>query len=366
MKILDISHHQEAKIQIDWSKIKDFVLMKATQGNAYLDHEFSENKGEARKIGEYLGSYHFAGKGFLDGNNKLYYVAQDPKEEADWYLKNADFKNGEMLILDWEIQHSDPVAWCKTFRQRVIDKTGVEPWVYLNESTFLKYAWPLDWKYWIAKYGTNNGEMQTRPQGNWKIWQYTSRGSVKGIEGNVDLSFTELTIEELRGKQPEENPNIKIENQLDKKWAKWYLGKVKTSGFNLFGCHLFCWAYIYSVKMGRQILPSEVDKIFMDNGVYDGDMIISEKAAQVLGLDYFGREYNIEKAPDWSPTIKEVDFSIKGGKQQHFVVRINDGTGKYILDPYEGVKRKINFYESKVGAPNWETRNFSYRLVKIK
>ena len=50
MKILDISHHQEAKIQIDWSKIKDPVLMKATQGNAYLDHEFIDNKNEARKI----------------------------------------------------------------------------------------------------------------------------------------------------------------------------------------------------------------------------------------------------------------------------------------------------------------------------
>ncbi len=158
---------------------------------------------------------------------------------------------------------------------------------------------------------------------------------------------------------------IKIENQLDKKWSKYYLGKVKTSSFNLFACHLFCWTYMYSVKMGKQISPAVVDKMFMDKGGYSGDMIISEKASEILGLKYFGREYNINKPPAWSPSIKEVDFSIKGGKQQHFVIRINDKTGKYILDPYQGVKRAINYYEKKVGAPNWETKHFSYRLAKV-
>jgi len=113
-----------------------------------------------------------------------------------------------------------------------------------------------------------------------------------------------------------------------------------------------------------QIKPSEVDMIFTNKGAYNGDLINSEKAAKVLGLKYFGKEKNINKPPSWSPSIKEVDFSIIGGKQQHFVVRINDETGKYILDPYGGLKRPINYYEKKVKAPNWETGNFSYRLFK--
>lgn len=158
---------------------------------------------------------------------------------------------------------------------------------------------------------------------------------------------------------------MNIENQLDKKWARWYLGKVKTSGFNAYGCHLFCWTYMYSVKMGKQISPSEVDKIFIDKGVYYGDMIDSVKAAKALGLQYFGKETDINKPPAWNPSIKEVDFSIKGGKQQHFVIRdVVDGK-KVIKDPYGGVVRAINYYEKKVGAPNWETKHFSYRLVKI-
>lgn len=157
---------------------------------------------------------------------------------------------------------------------------------------------------------------------------------------------------------------MNIENQLDKKWARWYLGKVKTSGFNAFGCHLFCWAYLYSVKLGRKVLPSEVDTIFVKKGVYSGDLIDSTKAAKALGMQYLGKEKNISKPPTWFPTIKEVDFSIKGGKQQHFVVRTRIGGKNVILDPYGGVQRAINYYEKKTGAPNWENGHFSYRLIK--
>jgi len=158
---------------------------------------------------------------------------------------------------------------------------------------------------------------------------------------------------------------IKIENQLDKKWKKYYLGKVKTSSFNNFGCYLFCWTYLYSIMSKKQVSPVFVDKIFMDEGVYNGDMINSYKAANVLGIRYLGKELNIDKPPKYSPTIKEVDFSIKGGKQQHFVVRIEDKTGKYILDPYGGVKREINYYEKKTKNLNWSKSGFSYRLIKI-
>lgn len=159
---------------------------------------------------------------------------------------------------------------------------------------------------------------------------------------------------------------IQIENQLDPKWARYYIGNVKTSSFANFACFLFSLTYVYSVKMGRQVSPFEVDQIFVKKGVYNGDMINSEKAAKALGLQYFGKETDINKAPDFFPSIKEVDFSIKFGKQQHFVVRTKNSSGKnVILDPYGGVERPINFYEKKVNAPNWESGNFSYRKFKI-
>lgn len=162
-----------------------------------------------------------------------------------------------------------------------------------------------------------------------------------------------------------EKPAIYIENQLDPKFSRWYIGKVKTSKFKDFGCFLFCWSYLYSVKMGKQISPTVVDGIFVKNGVYNGDLIDSVKAAKALGMQYVGKEKNINNPPNWHPTIKEVDFSIKGGAQQHFVVRTQKDGKNVILDPYGGVERKINYYEELTKAPNWENGHFSYRAIKL-
>lgn len=159
--------------------------------------------------------------------------------------------------------------------------------------------------------------------------------------------------------------NNMIDNQLDVRWKKYYLGKVKTSGFNSYGCHLFCWTYVYGKKLGRYVSPAEVDVIFIREGVYNGDMIDSVKAAKALGLLWLGREYDIKKAPDWFPTIKEVDFSIAGGKQQHFIVREKINGKKVILDPYGGVERPLNYYEKKTNNLDWKKGGFSYRLVKM-
>jgi len=167
------------------------------------------------------------------------------------------------------------------------------------------------------------------------------------------------------GQELPDDKNIKIENQLDPKWKSYYLGKVKTSRWNDYGCYLFCWTYMYSVKKGRSISPIEVDKKFMDDGVYDGDLIINSKAAKCLGLKYYGREYDINKAPNWMPNVKEVDFSIKYGKQQHFVIRESINGRNVVLDPYGGVQRAINYYEVKSNDPKWKTKYFSYRKIKI-
>ena len=163
---------------------------------------------------------------------------------------------------------------------------------------------------------------------------------------------------------------MQIENQLSNRWVKCYIGKVKTSSFANFGCYLFCWTYIYSLKLGKQISPLAVDKMFVDNGVYDGDQIINEKAAAVLGLKYLGHCEDINNPPKWSPSVKRVDYSARQGKQYHFVVRTVVDGNNVILDPIDGVQRDINYYEKKVkidtGKPSaWGDGGFSYRLIKI-
>jgi GH25 family lysozyme M1 (1,4-beta-N-acetylmuramidase) len=43
---------------------------------------------------------------------------------------------------------------------------------------------------WIARYNSNNGKATTKPStANVAIWQYSSRGKVAGVSGNVDVNI---------------------------------------------------------------------------------------------------------------------------------------------------------------------------------
>jgi hypothetical protein len=82
-------------------------------------------------------------------------------------------------------------------------------------------------------------------------------------------------------------------------------------------------------------------------------------------LQYLGFEKDINKAPNWHPSVKRVDYSAAPGKQYHFVVREAVNGKRVILDPVGGVQRDINYYERKVGDSSWVKGAFEYRNIKI-
>lgn len=76
----------------------------------------------------------------------------------------------------------------------VIKGSGYEFGVYTGQSFYNTYIKPyggVDYPLWIARYGTNSGKLETKyePEITRMLgWQYTSRGSVNGISGNVDMN----------------------------------------------------------------------------------------------------------------------------------------------------------------------------------
>ncbi len=78
---------------------------------------------------------------------------------------------------------------------------------------------------WMADYGANTGDVPARMailpagwrpgddgtgqfKGNWSIWQFTSRGSVDGFRGNVDLNLMRNDVfEDLWGAEPDPDPD---------------------------------------------------------------------------------------------------------------------------------------------------------------
>lgn len=76
----------------------------------------------------------------------------------------------------------------------IIRGAGLEFGVYTGQyfyNTYIKPYGTLDYPLWIARYGKNTGEMdeQYSPEVGGMIgWQYTSKGTVAGISGNVDMN----------------------------------------------------------------------------------------------------------------------------------------------------------------------------------
>lgn len=58
---LDISHHQDLALDLARCKREDidFIFLKATEGNSFVDDEFAANLAEARRAGLLVAAYHY-------------------------------------------------------------------------------------------------------------------------------------------------------------------------------------------------------------------------------------------------------------------------------------------------------------------
>lgn len=182
IKALDVSVWQGT---INWQAVKDagyqIAIIKVSGSDAgdYVDSRCGYNYNEARRVGMAVGTYHFAG-------------GTDPIHEADYFINvTHPLDENQVLILDWEVQHPDPVGWCGRFVQRVKDVTGIWPMIYFNGSTANSYNWNANPSVancgkWIAWYG-RDPEADLPVNLPYIMHQYSSTGRIPGISGNVDL-----------------------------------------------------------------------------------------------------------------------------------------------------------------------------------
>lgn len=189
---IDISNWQRG---IDLSKVPcDFVIAKATEGIGYVDKSCDGFIQQALKSGKKIGFYHFARP---TANN-------DPIREADYFYNNCKGYFGKGIpILDWEAENRHNVAWAKKWLDRVYQRSGVKPAIYMSESVVNSYDWSsvanADYGLWVAKYRDNNPDYNynmanagSRPRVKWWkfycMWQWTSSGRLNGYNGNLDCN----------------------------------------------------------------------------------------------------------------------------------------------------------------------------------
>ena len=191
MNGIDIASYQGG---IDLTKVPgDFVIIKATQGTGYVNPYCNAQYASAKKAGKLVGLYHYAG-----GSGAV--------AEADYFVRNIENYIGEaVLVLDWEaVQNSaynkNMVAYCKTWLDRVYEKTGVRPLIYMSQSVTNSFDWSSvakNYGLWVARYANNaeTGYKDTSAYGKVGAWpypaifQYTSNGKLSGWSGRLDLNI---------------------------------------------------------------------------------------------------------------------------------------------------------------------------------
>lgn len=166
-------------------------------------------------------------------------------------------------------------AWCNQIRKR-----GHRAGVYASESWFKTEldleSLKKDGNYiWVARYSNEE------PRVYWDAWQYTSKGSVMGINGNVDISKFEnvtLVISQKKATQSQEKKkdnNTIAEEVIAGKWGNGDARKAKleAAGYNyntiqaLVNAKANKKAY-YTVKKGDTL-----SKIALDNGTTVNNLV---------------------------------------------------------------------------------------------
>jgi GH25 family lysozyme M1 (1,4-beta-N-acetylmuramidase) len=199
MSVLHGSDIAKYQGEINFDKLKsvtDFVIIKTSSGCPdpgqtavrYKDAKFDRNRSEAERVGLLTGFYHYAYPE-VSGNTA--------DKEADCFCDNiGSLKPGQLMALDYESAWTgDVVNWCLTFLKRVEERMGIKPLIYLNLSLSKRYNWSTVINngngLWLAQwtYKDDGKYDSSQPWPFAAIHQYSNKGSLSGIDGNVDLDI---------------------------------------------------------------------------------------------------------------------------------------------------------------------------------
>ena len=192
MQGLDISHHQE---KVNWTRVDPkykFIILKATEGQNFLDTDFLYNWNNARLNGFVVGAYHFFTMTSSGAAQADFYISKVPDSDKTLppiidleistkkYKKKDVMKNLEEMVDKLE----------KHYKKRVI--------FYVNYNTYnayIKGEFPKN-KIWITDY---KYFPRIKENNRWVIWQVSRRGRIEGIPGFTDKNVLRkgVTVEDL-------------------------------------------------------------------------------------------------------------------------------------------------------------------------
>ena len=194
-KGIDVSRYQE---KIDWEKVAsdevEYAFIRLgirgyTEGEIIEDETFEDNIEGALKNDIDVGIYFFTQA----------LSEEEAEEEAEFVIASIEpYQVKYPVVLDVEavtstkargndLTREERTKYCIAFCEK-IKEAGYTPMIYGNLKTFtllLNIEELEDYEKWFAYYD----ESYYFPY-DFKIWQYTNKGKVAGIKGDVDLNIS--------------------------------------------------------------------------------------------------------------------------------------------------------------------------------
>ena len=200
---IDVSYHQGT---IDWKKVKEsgveFSIIRAGYGKNTTDEKFIENIVGAHTAGLEIGIYWFIyalnEKDAIENAKRcidtiaLYKDIITLKVWCDYEYDSDNYSIKNNVVQSKESRTKIVKAFLHTLEEHGYDVGLYANPDYLNNKFLELSEYPL----WLARYSSEKGDYEPF------MWQYSSKGSVPGIKGNVDMNHL-YAVDEEKPIEPE-------------------------------------------------------------------------------------------------------------------------------------------------------------------
>jgi len=183
---IDVSHYQG---KIKWDKVAkvqdsfpiSFVFVRATAGSIKVDRKYKTNWSKSKQKGFTRGAYHY----YRPNENSIL--------QANNFINTVQLQKGDLPpVLDIEdIPRIQSIANLKIGLRKWLNKVekhyGMKPIIYSGESFYNDHLYKdfSDYTCWVANYNFYVENIDN----DWSFWQFTDKGSVRGIKEFVDVNI---------------------------------------------------------------------------------------------------------------------------------------------------------------------------------
>lgn len=194
-KGIDVSHHNG---EINWESVRnseiEFAIIRTGYGMEIpnqKDKEFEHNYSECKRLGIPVGAYHYSyAKSVEAAKKELEFFLKIVSGKQFEYPMFFDIEDVSLNSLDKQTLTDIVIEFCGGLRE-----AGYYAGLYSNPNwlcNMLDFKRLKGFDLWLAKWGSKSDQGFEE-----SMWQYSSRGRINGIAGDVDLDISYKNYPEI-------------------------------------------------------------------------------------------------------------------------------------------------------------------------